>query len=222
MKNLFAVILIIFTQAFAGDDLTTALRALDAGDKSRAEAILKKMQQTNPYKPGTLLLDALLNENAEEAKAVYQFIYEEYPNFKYADLCLFRLYSYNYAIGNYITAEKYLAKLKKEYPHSAYVKAEKALPKPPSVKKSKIANSGKTGKFTIQVGAFSNLSNAERLAETFKKKGYSVNVSKKVVGKTIFNVVTVGEYSSRKTANERAKKIANEFGVKTRTIKSVK
>ncbi len=208
--------------SYAGDDLTSALKALDSGNKAEAEAILKKMQRAAADAPETLLLDALLNENAEEAKAVYEFIYEEYPDFKYADLCLFRLYSYNYAVGNYITAEKYLQILKKKFPNSPYARAEDVLPEPPENVDEKHAGRNEKSKYAIQVGAFSNVQNAKALAAKFQERGYSAEISSKIVGSAIFNVVTVGEFASREEAEKSAKKIAENFNLKPRVIKSAR
>jgi tetratricopeptide (TPR) repeat protein len=220
MRKPIFILLLSALPIFASDDLVAALKALDAGNKAKAEAILKTMHKTKkPDDPEALLLEALLNDNGEEAKAVYEFIYEEYPDFKYADLCLFRLYSYNYAIGNYITAENYLKKLRKEYPNSPYAKAERDLPKVANGDGETENAANTSEKFTIQVGAFSNAENAERLANEFRNKGYSTNVGKKIVGSSIFNVVTVGVYSSREQAENRARKIKAEFGVNSRVIK---
>ena len=221
--KIFLLILILFFNSRT-DKLTSALKALDSGNKKEAELILRQMQKSAPDAPETLLLDALLNENAEEAKAVYEFLYEEYPNFKYADLCLYRLYSYNYAIGNYITANKYLSKLKKEFPNSPYAKAENALPK---ITKEQTAQENTTTnktayKYTIQTGAFSNPNNAHALAEKIKAKGYSVEVVKKVVGNSIFNIVKVGEFKTMERAKVVSQKISEEFNLKTRVIKYAK
>lgn len=204
---------------FAGNDLTSALKALDAGNKTRAREILKQMQRKQPDAPQTLLLDALLNENAEEAKAVYEFIYEEYPDFEYADLCLFRLYSYNYAIGNYITAASYLDKLKKEFPDSPYAKAADNLPKP-NRKKTVVKKRGTAtkSKFTVQVGAFSQSENARKLSDKLKAKGYSVSLASKVVGSSIFHIVTVGEFNNRERAENLSRKIADEFRLNPKVI----
>jgi septal ring-binding cell division protein DamX len=219
MKKILIIALVFSLQIFAGDDLTAALKALDSGNKAQAEVILKKMQKAKADAPETLLLDALLNENAEEAKAVYEFIYEEYPGFKYADLCLFRLYSYNYAIGNYITAKKYLAELKEKFPSSPYAKAINSLPKPSDSPNIQEPEKETQRIFTIQVGAFTNSQNAKRLADKFRAKGYSVEIGKKIVGSSIFNIETVGVYNSSDDADKRAEKIKTEFGVNARVIK---
>ncbi len=219
---MFKIILILFflsSSFFASDDLVTALKSLDNGNKAKAEQILKKLQKENPTAPETLLLGALLNQNAEEAKAVYEFLYEEYPDFEYADLCLFRLYSYNYAIGNYITAEKYLTELKEKFPNSPYAKAEKSLPKPDFAKETKNVTSNSNVNYTIQAGAFSNILFAKKLKEKFDEKGYSAKISKKIVGDAIFNVVTVGRFNSYENAKKRAEKISEEFNIKARVIK---
>jgi len=69
--------------------------------------------------------------------------------------------------------------------------------------------------FSVQIGFFGNLKNAESLAEKMKQKGYPVSLKKEenVGGKTSYRVV-VGKFSSRKEAAEQAADILRKEGMK--------
>jgi len=69
--------------------------------------------------------------------------------------------------------------------------------------------------FSVQIGFFGNLKNAESLAEKMKQKGYPVSLKKEenVGGKASYRVV-VGKFSSRKEAAEQAADILRKEGMK--------
>ncbi len=215
-KILFVIVL--FTIPLLASNLTNALRYVDNGDIVKAKQILAEMMKKSPNSPDALLLDAILTTDASKALEKFRYIYDNYPKFKYADLCLFRIYSYNYAIGNYKTAERYIARLRGEFPDSPYANAVGELPK---VHKTLLAKKflRKTGEFTIQVGAFSDFSNAKNLANKLKQNGFDSHINKKIVKGSIFNVVTVGFFNNKKEAVSTMQKLKKEFSLSSQIFK---
>jgi cell division septation protein DedD len=74
----------------------------------------------------------------------------------------------------------------------------------------------KTRKYTVQVGAFKNISDADALKENLNKKGYKTFVTQGETKKheTIFKV-KVGEFDTRKEADLLSVKIRKSEGLKT-------
>lgn len=55
--------------------------------------------------------------------------------------------------------------------------------------------------FSIQVGAFTNRTLAQRMLEKLKQDGFENSyITEKVIGNTIFNRVRVGDYADKDTA----------------------
>ncbi len=213
------LILLLFaaSYSFAGN-LTDALRYIDNGKIDKAKQILAEMMKKSPDSSEALLLDAILTTDASKALEKFNYIYSNNPTFKYADLCLFRIYSYNYAIGNYRTAERYLARLRNEFPDSPYAASEGELPKI-----SGKVTAGKSSKsdmnYTIQVGAFSNYSNAKNLANKIKQDGFRSRINKKIVKGAIFNVVTVGFFRTKESAIKTARELERRYSLSPKVSK---
>jgi tetratricopeptide (TPR) repeat protein len=213
-------VLIFASQLIMAGDLSDALKYIDNGNLAKAKEILNKMMKENPGSSDALLLDAIMTTDAGKALEKFKYIYDNDPTFRYADLCLFRIYSYNYAIGNYKTAKRYLERLKSEFPNSPYSSAEGELPKI-SENSAKVKTSGKAGKglYTIQLGAFTNEANAKNLSNRLKQSGFDSKLNKKIVKGTIFNVVTVGIFNSRKSAEKTSVQIKKSFQLNPRITK---
>ena len=213
-----SALLFLFTSILSAGNLTDALRNIDNGNVDKAKRILAEMMKKSPNSSEALLLDAILTSDASKALEKFNYIYSNNPTFKYADLCLFRIYSYNYAIGNYKTAERYLARLRNEFPDSPYAAAEGELPK---ITDKIIA--GKSSKsdmnYTVQVGAFSNYSNSKNLSDKLKHNGFDSRINKKIVKGVIYNVVTVGFFSTKEDAAKTAEKLKRLFSLSPKVSK---
>ncbi len=73
--------------------------------------------------------------------------------------------------------------------------------------------------YTIQVGAFRNKQQAEKLKNLLKKKGYSVKVTSAGKNKTLYRV-WVGRFKSRKSAETAAIKLTRAEKLKTLVLKT--
>lgn len=106
---------------------------------------------------------------------------------------------------------------KKEVPKKVAKATEK--PQTPRYEKKEVAHLAekikeeKTGKFSIQVGAFSQKEKALNMVEKAKKLGYTAEIKEITSeGKTLYKVL-VGRYGDRTTADKAVGEIRNRLGV---------
>lgn len=198
------------------------------GDVVKAE--LPSLLSRYPNNPGILYVQALLTSEGAEAVRMYQSIVDNFPKSEWADDALYKVYQFYYSLGLYRTAELKMAQLKREYPTSKYVtsgtSAETAkLPeeaqKPPPQKKPEAAPQApadtpapaESGLFSLQVGAYTALTNADRQKKYFEERGYTVEVISRVRDGRSLYVVLVGSYRTYDEAKARAADIKQRFNV---------
>jgi len=224
--------LIIFSaiNLFAQADIISTLKKIESGEIADAENDLKQLKQNYPDNPEVKFLDAVLTENGEEALSKYFVVYSKFPNSQFADAALYRVFSYYYALGSYNKAEKYLKKLKTDYPSSPYIKAaDRTLPSQDffiekGVTKKEV-HSNKSPKveevqykYTVQAGAFLNKTNADNLKKKFQLKGvYSATYTKEVGG-SLLNIVIVGKFKNKKSAKPILKELKNKYRLTGRVV----
>jgi tetratricopeptide (TPR) repeat protein len=221
-------ILFIPTLSFAQDiDIVPYLKQIEAGELSAVKEKLPELKVKYPGSPAIMFLDGVLTEDGQQAVVIYQRIIEKYPNSKYADAAVYRVFSYFYALGLYEAAEKMREKLNTEYPDSPYRKLAEAN-KTPDFKTS--TQPGETPKistppttrtdyrFTIQAGAFSNSANAINLKNDFERAGYITEMKEKNVGGTNFQIVYVGKFALRRDAEDFLHIINSKFNLNGRVI----
>ena len=195
-------------------------------DEVRNELIGLKEKYSDD--PSVMFLEGVLTENGQKAVVIYQKVVDEYPNSKYADAALYRIYSYYYALGLYESATEKLNKLISDYPNSPYIKIAKQnqLPVNPEITQEdetditqQNEDVGETDyKFTIQAGAFSNKENAESLQLKFEKSGIFSEIKDKLVAGTTFHVVYVGKFVTENDAESFLKTINDKFELSGRVI----
>jgi len=222
------ILLLLFISAFPvlsqELDITSALQSLESGNIQKAESELQNLKIKNPNDPSVIFLDAVITTNGEEAQKKYSIVFEKYPNSKYADAALYRIFSYYYSLGYYKKAEAYLNRLKSNYPNSPYIKsADRNIPddeeeittlKPEP--KSDLA--GSQFKLTIQAGAFLNLENAMKLIEQIKGDGYFTEITSKEIGGSILNIVNIGQFISEEETKSTLDYLQQKFSLKGRII----
>ena len=199
------------------------LKQIDNGQKVKALSHLAELKDDYPDDPSVMFLEGVLTENGQDAVAIYTEIINEYPNSKYADVAVFRIYSYYYALGLYGTANSFLNRLKKDYPKSPYIKiaeqrtetttmplSAKKKPLPPKSKNKIIYN------YTIQAGAFTISANAGHLKTRFENAGFYSTIKDKNVAGTIFHVVYVGKFETEESAKKALNIIDKQFNLQTR------
>ncbi len=218
------IAIVIYAQS---PDITGALKDIENGKVESAETKLAKLKSNYPLHPDVIFLDAVLTGEGNKALEKYKTVYEKYPQSKFADAALYRMFSYYYSVGSYKRAEKYLNELKSKYPDSPYIKAaDRTIPsndeitldesEPPAKEQQSLQ---RKEYYTIQAGAFTNYENAKKLHKKFIAAGYISQITSKEIGGSFLNIVTVGKYSSRQEAEKFLKILKRDFSLEGRIKK---
>ncbi|MBK7230126.1 MAG: SPOR domain-containing protein [Ignavibacteriales bacterium] len=216
MNKYFSIFLLFISlqftsQVFAQEvDIVPYLKMIEQGKLEEAKAKLLDLKTDNPKSSNLIFLEAVLTENGQDAVALYQTLVDKHPKSTYADASLYRLYSYYFALGLYNTADKNLAKLKKDYPESPYIKmasvnvVKNEVEETPHQTTETINQNEKENdfNFTVQAGAFTNTANANVLKKDIDNAGMVSFIKEKNVAGTTFNVVYVGKFETRKEAED--------------------
>ena len=179
-----------------------------------------------------MFLNGVLTENGQKALVIYENIVDRFPDSKYADAALYRIYSYYYALGLYELANKKLSILINNYPASPYINIAKQnqVLFNPEIEKEDITDHQDEEqqasnefysdyyKYTIQAGAFSNGENAQSLKENFEQSGIFSEIEEKQVAGTTFHVVYVGRFVTDNEAESFLKTINTQFNLKGRVV----
>jgi cell division septation protein DedD len=243
-KYIFPVSYIFLTLVFSlagfsqtkDEEVAKIVRMIDRGDIENAKTESSNLITAYPNEPGVLYLQGRLASDGVEAVKFYQTILNNFPKSQWADDALYHSYQYYYALGLYRTANLKLNQLKKEYPSSPYlsaqipeelkvikeeekpvnippVVAEEKTITPPTVDRPKLEQS-----YTIQVGAFSTLKNAEKQKHFFEDWGYQVEITNKVrSGKSLY-LVWVGNFRTAEEAVKSGYEIKQKYNIETITV----
>ena len=206
-------------------DIRRRLELIEKGQAEAVKAELPSLLTTYQNNAGVLYLQAVLTNDGTEAAKMFQNIVDNFPRSEWADDALYRLYQYYYAIGLYKTAEQKLMQLKEQYPFSAYASEEMPTGGQKTVTEDKPATAKPRGKvqkyatgFTIQVGAFSTLQNAEDLKTKFEREGYSANIFTKEMNGTKLYKVWVGEFQTYDEAKRFTAEIKQKFSLTSMVV----
>ena len=164
------------------------------------EIIVKEFKDS-PYKEETLVGEAdiyFLKEDYDNAKGLYKQFLEINPYSRLRPLVYFRLAQVNLKIGLWQEANQYKERLEKEYPLSFEKRLSKDLPPQQEFY------------FTVQVGAFTKMTNAQNLCNRLNTKGYLSFIQETASQFGKIYRVRVGKLNSRFEAQELEKQLIQE------------
>lgn len=243
-KYIFAICYIFLTLVFSltvfsqnkDDEVAKIVRMIDRGEIENAKTESSNLVVAYPNEAGILYLQGRLASDGVEAVKFYQTILDNFPKSQWADDALYHSYQYYYALGLYRTADLKLNQLKKEYPGSPYLttqipeelksirEEEKPVNIPPVITEEKTISSPTVNlpkpeqTYTIQIGAFSTLKNAEKQKHFFEDFGYQVEITNKVrSGKSLY-LVWVGNFRTAEEAVKSGYEIRQKYNVETITV----
>ena len=217
MKKHISIFLLCFTflftsQIFAQEvNIVPYLKMIEKGDFAEVKSKFLELKADYPKSANLIFLEGVLTENGQTAVVLYQSLLDKYPKSAYADAALYRIYSYYFALGLYNTADKNLEKLKKDYPESPYIKMastnvvkndDDEFNEPDQENISENKGNDKDYLYTVQAGAFTNSANAASLKNEIESVGMVSFIKEKNVAGTVFNVVYVGKFKTRKEAED--------------------
>jgi hypothetical protein len=193
-----------------GIDISDYLKKIETGKIEEVKEKLPELKAKYPHDPSVLFLEGILTENGKTSVSIFSTIVNTYPQSRYADAAVYRIYSYYYALEMSPESASWLDKLKKNYPSSPYIKIAE--------KNNKISDQKIKYKYTIQAGAFSNKENANALKKQFIDAGYSSEIKDKTVAGTIFQVVYVGKFTTEEEAKNFLQQINSQYNLDGRVI----
>lgn len=210
---LFTLLFCSAPDSFAQEvDIVPYLKMVEQGKLVETKSKLLELKSEYPKSSNLIFLEAVLTDNGQDAVILYQNLADNFPKNSYADAALFRLYSYYFALGLYNTADKNLQRLKKDYPESPYIKIaslnrtqseETTLEETQNQTIQTISSSKETtDTYTVQAGAFTNSVNANSLKKEVENAGMVSFIKEKNVAGTVFNVVFVGKFKTKKEAED--------------------
>ena len=219
---------LLASQAIAQEvDIIPYLKMIEQGKVEEVKGKLLDLKTDYPKSTNLTFLEGVLTENGQDAVALYQTLIDKHPKSAYADAALYRIYTYYFALGLYNTADKNLIKLKKDYPESPYIKMATAN----VVQNDAEENDQQTNQtpintndgeknfvYTIQAGAFTNATNAAALKKEIESAGMVSFINEKNVAGTVFNVVCIGKYETKKEAEDFLPLANARFGIAGRVV----
>lgn len=201
-------------------DIQRRLEMIERGQAEAVKAELPALMTNFQNHPGVLYLQAILTTDGTEASKIYQSIVDNFPKSEWADDALYKLYQYYYSIGLYKTGDQKLQQLRQEYPFSTYAvtaQKEEATKTKPDEAPAQITSQNPIQKyptsFTVQVGAFSTLQNAEELRAKFEHENYSSNIFTIVNNGRKLHKVWVGEFQTYEEAKRFTGEIRSKFNL---------
>lgn len=233
MKKYFPILLFVFSFLLATNivaqevDIVPYLKMIEQGKIEEVKTKLLDLKTDYPKSSNLIFLEGVLTENGQDAVVLYQSLVDKYPKSAYADAAIYRLYSYYFALGLYNTADKNLNRLKKDYPESPYIKMAAANVVNNDVEETNgqtnttpVENNDveKQFGFTIQAGAFTSAPNAASLKKEIENAGMVSFIKEKSVAGTVFNVVYIGKYETKKEAEDFLPLANSRFGINGRVV----
>lgn len=209
------------------------LERIDQGGADSVRKILPDLIAKYQNTAGIMYLQGRLATDGIEAVKFYQSVVDNFPKSEWASDALYRIYQYYYALGLYKTADLKMQQLKKDYPNSIYVTGKPAAEKvpkhePPPVKlptpEPVAADTQQAAKtpvqtapapYTLQTGAFSTLSNAQKQKSYFQELGYTVDISNKIRGSRSLYLVWVGSFKTIEEARAAVKDVRTKYNVES-------
>jgi tetratricopeptide (TPR) repeat protein len=221
----FILILVFIPTIFYSQnvDIIPQLKKIEAGQIDEVKEELARLKLRNSGKPNVIFLEAVMTEDGETAKKLYELVYTNFPNSQFADASLFRNYSYYFALGLYKKAEDLRNKLLEDFPNSPYLKSTSVnLPTSDEMliidsSPIKIKQSDEV-RYTIQAGAFGQFDNAYNLKKKFDEDNLEAKISPKHVNNVQLHIVTVGNFTLRSNAETFLERINKEYSIVGRII----
>jgi len=119
-------ILLLFVFTFAAvPDLFSQTNINDlvrAGKYDEARKLLPTIVKANPNDASTIYFQGLLEKNGDKSVKYFEKLLEKHPKSDFADDALMQIGEYRYARGLYVSAERTLLMIPRQYPESEHVK----------------------------------------------------------------------------------------------------
>ncbi len=212
-------------------EVRDAIAKVDNGQSEAVRQVLPELVAKYQNNPGIMYLQGRLATDGIEAVKFYQSVVDNFPKSEWADDALYRIYQYYYSLGIYRMAQHKMDQLRRDYPNSPYVTgnylstppAEEDTPvrlptKGPVTPDTLLASAADTAvaaPYTLQVGAFSTVSNAQKQKDYFEDLGYNVEVTNKIRGGRSLYLVWVGSFKTAEDARLFGREVKSKYKIES-------
>lgn len=175
--------------------------------------------QAPGHDPGVLYLEGLIAPDGSSALRIFRMVTDSLPPNPWRDDALARIFEIYTKLNDRGGAAEVLRTMKTEYPRTAYVttgyldrieQIETGGDPPFTDSTGRIV-----AVYAIQVGAFSVLANAEKLAGKLKAVGFNPVIYDNLLdGKNLLHLVWVGRFENREDAEPVVGEIEKATGIR--------
>ena len=202
-------------------DLEEYIKFYESGLITRIERELPYIEEKYGTTPETMFFNAVLEENADNALALYNEILRNFPDSPIVEHTLFRVAQFNFAKEQFHTSKRYFLELMEKYPETNYFgqvqdflySIDNMLQVLPGIDPQKEQENVKPEKeFVVQFGAYSIINNARRMKEYLQNSGFTnVEIVKDLVRNDPLYKVWLRGYVKREDAVRDAEVIKNRY-----------
>lgn len=197
----------------AQDDVNIVplIEMLQQGRSQDVKNLIPALTREHPNDAGIRFINAVFNEDANEAVSEYKEIVKNFPKSKAAEESAKRLINYYQIINNPKEADQYIYFLNGSSGATAQVQEIKKINTSLQVQNElEVPKAVAKSKFYIQIGAFGSKPNAEAQLKKAEKAGFKGIVVKE---STLFKP-RVGPFSSQADADANLEKLKTKFSIK--------
>jgi hypothetical protein len=203
----------LFAQEFSDINLRPFVQLWQSGYTDSICRLLPQLKLKFSNAPEVQFFSRALSADGSDAYKFYNYYYVYYSSNVFADESLFRIIQYEVSLGLYEKAKKSAAFLKTEYPKSQF--SEQSVSLFPELDNTSLIQDSVISiadnhnpVFTIQVGAFSELKNAEQMKKKLANSGNrEIEIKIRTEKNKTLYLVLVGSFFSKEEAVKSAKKM---------------
>ncbi|OLD70145.1 MAG: hypothetical protein AUI33_08480 [Ignavibacteria bacterium 13_1_40CM_2_61_4] len=197
------------------DEVKTYISLLDRGQTDEVRRALPDLVTKYPNTAGLLFLQGRLASDGTEAVKFYQGIVDNFPRSEYADNALYRIYQYwrDSPASSFITGKPPALLPAREEAAINLPQKERAISETLSTTAPESRAPESPKPYTLQVGAFSTMANAEKQKVFFEERGYSSEITDKVRAGRSLHLVWVGNFRNADEASHQGKEIKSKYKI---------
>ena len=215
--KIFVILAILYSLLLAQDPFDTLYKNYEQHNYEIVRQDLSGVDQNYQSGLDYQFFSAVFNENGEEAKEIFQLVFEK-SNKHLKRLAAKKLMDYYYAKGYYVNASKFQEYLVDEG-NGADVANPIQVQQPEIPENKPVQPSIESEKYYIQVGAFSLEENASQLVKMLATQNIKARVvERKIDKRNLFCVWLEGKEDFKKTY-DYANIIKEKYDLKFRIIK---
>ncbi|MFC1726656.1 SPOR domain-containing protein [candidate division KSB1 bacterium] len=202
-------------------DLEEYIKFYESGLITRIQRELPYIEEKYGTTPETMFFNAVLEENGDNALAIYSEILRNFPESPVVEHTLFRVGQFNFAKEQFHTAKRYFLELMEKYPETRYfARVQDFLYSidnnlqlmPERAQQNDQDNIKPEEEFVVQFGAYSIINNARHMKEHLQNSGYTnIEIIKHIVGNSVLYKVWLRGYKNRSAALIDAENIKSRY-----------